>query len=120
VCFDESTGKVDAAQYLCDLIKAVSYRIHTILTDHIQFTPRKLDIWDSTLIFDRVCEHNDIAHQPTKVTHPWIGQVERMNCTLKDATVRRYCYDTPRQRRRLLDDFLTANSFAEGLRPCTD
>lgn len=57
----ESAGKMEAAQFLRDLIEAVPYRIHTVLTDNgVQFTPRKQDIWDSTHIFDRVCEQHDI------------------------------------------------------------
>jgi transposase InsO family protein len=41
--------------------------------------------------FDRICREQDIEHWLTKPNHPWTnGQVERMNRTLKDATVRRY------------------------------
>ena len=37
----ESAGKMEAAQFLRDLIEAVPYRIHTVLTDNgVQFTPR--------------------------------------------------------------------------------
>jgi transposase InsO family protein len=97
----ESAGKMEAAQFLRDLIEAVPYRIHTVLTDNgVQFTPRKQDIWDSTHIFDRVCEQHDIEHRLTQVNHPWTnGQVERMNRTIKDATVKRYHYDTHDQLR---------------------
>ncbi|GFS92436.1 hypothetical protein NPIL_596291 [Nephila pilipes] len=36
------------------------------------------------------CEENDIEHRLTKVSHPWTnGQVERMNKTLKNATVKK-------------------------------
>src|SRR3712207_8610906 len=48
-------GKMEAAQFLRDLIEAVPYRIHTVLTDNgIQFTARKRDIYDGWHIFDRV------------------------------------------------------------------
>ncbi len=41
-------------------------------------------------IFDRVCIVNGIEHRLTKPYHPWTnGQVERMNRTIKDATVKR-------------------------------
>ena len=51
----ESAGKMEAAQFLRDLIKAVPYRIHTVLTDNgIQFTTRARDVYDSGHIFDRV------------------------------------------------------------------
>ncbi|MDE2575362.1 MAG: integrase core domain-containing protein, partial [Rhodospirillales bacterium] len=45
------------------------------------------------------------------------GQVERMNRTIKDATVKRYHYDSHQQLRRHLDDFVTAYNF--GRRPKT-
>jgi transposase-like protein len=43
----ESAGKMEAAQFLRDLIEAVPYRIHTVLNDNgVQFTRRKQDIWN--------------------------------------------------------------------------
>jgi transposase-like protein len=60
---------------------------------------------------------NDIDHRLTKPRHPWTnGQVERMNRTLKDATVRRYYYDTHDQLRGHLGDFLAAYTFARRLK----
>src|SRR5918993_4247403 len=90
----DSAGKMEAAQFLRDLIEAVPYRVHTVLTDNgIQFTARKQDVWDVRHIFDRVCDEHGIEHRLTKVNHPWTnGQVERMNRTLKDAAVKRYHY----------------------------
>ena len=44
------------------------------------------------------------------------GQVERMNRTLKDATVRRYNYDSHRQLRDHLAAFLEAYNFAKRLK----
>jgi len=114
----ESAGKMEAAQFLRDLILAVPYRIHTILTDDgVQFTPRKQDIWDIQHIFDRVCDEHAIEHRLTKVNHPWTnGQVERMNRTIKDATVKRFHYDSHDQLRRHLDDFVAAYNFARRLK----
>ena len=114
----ESAGKMEAAQFLRDLIEAVPYRIHTVLTDNgVQFTPRKQDIWDSTHIFDRVCEQHDIEHRLTQVNHPWTnGQVERMNRTIKDATVKRYHYDTHDQLRVHLQLFVDAYNHARRLK----
>jgi hypothetical protein len=43
--------------------------------------------------FEYACVRCDIDHRLPK--HPWTnGQLERMNRTLKDATVKRYFYDT--------------------------
>ena len=51
--------------------------------------------------FDRLCWEHGIEHRLTKPNHPWTnGQVERMNRTLKEATVRRYHYETNRQLER--------------------
>jgi IS30 family transposase len=59
----ESAGKMEAADFLRELIDAVPYRIHTVLTDNgVQFTPRRQDIWDSQHIFDRVCDEYNIEH----------------------------------------------------------
>ena len=44
------------------------------------------------------------------------GQVERMNRTIKDATVKRYHYDSHDQLVRHLDDFVAAYNFARRLK----
>ncbi len=83
---------MEAAQFLRELVEAVPCRIHTVLIDNgIQFTSLKRDVWDFQHVFDRVCDEHEIEHRLTKVNHPWTnGQVERMNRTIKDATVK--CY----------------------------
>src|SRR5215203_1493695 len=46
-------------------------------------------------------------HRLTKPRHPWTtGQVERMNRTIKDATVTRFHYGSHKQLRMHLADFL--------------
>jgi len=111
-------GKMAAAQFLRDLIEAVPYRIHTVLTDNgVQFANRQRDVHALAHIFGRVCREHDIEHRLTKVNHPWTnGQVERMNRTIKDATVRRYHYDGHEQLRGHLADFLAAYNFARRLK----
>ena len=60
---------------------------------------------------------NDVAHRLTKPRHPWTnGQVERMNRTIKEATVKRYYYATHEQLRTHLDDFVAAYNFARRLK----
>lgn len=115
---EEKAGKMAAAQFLRDLIAALPYRIHIVLTDNgIQFTNRKKDTSASRHIFGRVCEENGIEHRLTKVNHPWTnGQVERMNRTIKDATVKRYHYDSHDQLRDHLGTFVTAYNFARRLK----
>ena len=117
------TLRVTASAFLVALIKAVPYKIHTVLTDNgIQFRlpPRYADgpnaRW-STHMFGLRCNENGIEHRCTKINHPWTnGQVERMNRTIKDATVRRYHYDDHDQVRGHLADFLDAYNFARRLK----
>ena len=69
--------------------------------------------------FEYACAVHDIDHRLTKPKHPWTnGQVERMNRTIKDATVKRYFYETHDQLRTHLRDFVDAYNFARrGSRP---
>lgn len=114
----DKAGKMIAAQFLRNLIKRLPYKIHTILTDNgIQFTNRKRDTTAFEHIFDRVCRENDIEHRLTKLAHPWTnGQVERMNRTIKEATVKRYYYDNHDQLRSHLETFISAYNFARRLK----
>jgi hypothetical protein len=67
--------------------------------------------------FEYACAQCDIDHRLTKPKHPWTnGQVERMNRTIKDATVKRYFYDTHDDLRAHLDDFVSAYNFARRLK----
>jgi len=114
----ESAGKMEAAQFLRDLILAVPYRIHIVLKDNgIQFTNRKKDTYAFAHIFGRVCAENDIEHRLSMVNHPWTnGQVERMNRTIKDATIKRYHYDSHEQLRDHLQLFVDAYNHAHRLK----
>lgn len=50
--------------------------------------------------FDMICDANGIEHRLTKPNHPWTnGQVERMNRTINQATVKRFDYDSHDQLR---------------------
>lgn len=66
--------------------------------------------------FEGACADLDIEHRFTKPRHPWSnGQVERMNRTIKDATVKRFHYDSQDQLRQHLADFVSAYNFARRL-----
>lgn len=53
----------------------------------------------------------------TKPNHTWTnGQVERMNRTIKDATLKRFHDETHDQLRTHLSDFLAAYNFARRLK----
>ena len=73
--------------------------------------------WSRQMLFDMICEANDIEHRLTKPNHPWTnGQVERMNRTIKDATVKRYHYETHEQLRAHLQLFVDAYNHARRLK----
>ena len=112
-----------AAAFLEALVETVPYTIHTILTDNgIQFAELPKNRSKPTARhrlhpFDRICRENEIEHRLTKPNHPWTnGQVERMNRTLKEATVRRYHYDSHDTLRAHLAAFLDAYNFAKRLK----
>ena len=67
--------------------------------------------------FEYACAVLDIDHRLTKPRHPWTnGQVERMNRTIKEATVSRYFYETHEQLTAHLDNFVSAYNFGRRLK----
>ena len=83
-----------AADFLLNLIKAVPYKVHTVLTDNgTHFTDPSGESWTPADInaliernepfrahsFELACARNDIDHRLTRPKHPWTnGQLERM------------------------------------------
>ncbi len=128
---EKATTRV-AADFLHRLIAAVPYKVHIVLTDNgTHFTDPRGETWTPAEIrdlmerkqpfrahaFEYACAQLDIDHRLTKPRHPWTnGQVERMNRTLKDATVKRYFYETHDQLRTHLNDFVMAYNFARRLK----
>src|ERR1700682_1334249 len=112
-----------AVAFLETLIKAAPYKVHTVLTDNgIQFADLPKNRMGPTALwgghmFDLVCDANGIEHRLTKPNHPWTnGQVERMNRTLKEATVKRYHYGSHAQLKEHIHAFLMAYNFAKRLK----
>ncbi len=119
------------AEFLHRLIEAVPYKVHTVLTDNgIQFTTPGAGGSAVPLIkeaiakgerfrahaFEYACAKADIDHRTARPKHPWTnGQVERMNRTIKDATVKRFHYDNHDPLRRHLDDFINAYNYGRRL-----
>jgi hypothetical protein len=128
----ENSRTATSRDFLLRLIKAVPYKIRTVLTDNdIQFTTPGGGGSAVPLIkeamangerfrahaFEYACARNDIDHRTTKPRHPWTnGQVERMNRTIKEATVKRFYYETHDQLREHLINFVTAYNFAKRLK----
>jgi transposase InsO family protein len=128
----EKVARRTAADFLRRLIAAVPYKVHTVLTDNgTHFTTpgntgsaapdirAALDagepVWAHA--FELACAQTGIDHRLTKPKHPWTnGQVERMNRTIKDATVKRYFYESHHELRTHLADFVTAYNFARRLK----
>jgi len=120
--FDKANTTTSRA-FLEALIEAIPYRIEIVLTDNgIQFADLPKNRAGPTAKwrghpFDYVCRRHGIEHRLTKPNHPWTnGQVERMNRTLKEATVQRYHYESRDQLSRHLADFLAAYNFAKRLK----
>ena len=128
---EKATRRI-AADFLRRVIAAVPYTINIVLTDNgTHFTtPGQGRSMASELMalkeagqmfrahaFEWACAENGIEHRLTKPNHPWTnGQVERMNRTLKEATVRRYHYQSHDQLREHLDGFLMAYNHAKRLK----
>ena len=128
---EKATRRV-AGDFLRALLAAVPYKVHTVLTDNgTHFTSPgntcsaaaeiKLAMERGELFrahsFEYACAQNDIDHRLTRPKHPWTnGQVERMNRTLKDATVKRFYYETHDQLQLHLDQFVAAYNFARRLK----
>ena len=112
-----------AAAFLEALVEAVPYRINTVLTDNgIQFADLPKNRGGLTARwrghpFDRISPRHGIDHRLIQPNHPWTnGQVERMNRTIKEATVKRFFYDTHEQLKAHLSDFIAAYNFARRLK----
>ena len=121
-----------AGDFLRRLIAAIPYKIHTVLTDNgIHFTTpgaggsavplivealaKGETVWAHA--FELACAQSGIEHRTTKPKHPWTnGQVERMNRTIKESTVKRYHYDDHDQLERHLADFVAAYNFGRRLK----
>src|SRR4051794_13100598 len=128
---EKATRRV-AGDFLRALAAAVPYRIHTVLTDNgTHFTDPTGDGWTPQDIkamraekvpfrchaFELAGADLDIEHRLTKPRHPWTnGQVERMNRTIKDATVKRYHYGSHDELRRHLQLFVEAYNYGRRLK----
>jgi transposase InsO family protein len=102
VAFFEAATKMNGAAFLREVVATFPYAIHTVLTDNgMAFAdlPKnrgrypEIEALFGGHIFDRVCDQHGIEHKLTKPYHPWTnGQAERMNRTVKEATVKAFHY----------------------------
>ncbi len=105
------------------LVAAIAYRVEIGLTDNgIQFADLPMNRSGPTARlrghpFARLRREHGIEHRLTKPNHPSTnGQVERINRTMKQATVKRYHSESHDQLVRRLADFVAAYNFARRLK----
>jgi transposase InsO family protein len=126
VAFHDANTKLNGAAFLREVVAAFPYQVHTVLTDNgMAFAdlPKnrgrhpEIEAIFGGHVFDRVCEENGIAHKLTKPYHPWTnGQAERMNRTVKEATVKAFHYPGLDALRAHVLAFVRAYNFAKHLK----
>ncbi len=97
------------AAFMRRVVAAFRYRIHIVLTGNgVAVSRCAASKWDRMVHpFDRVCDEHGIKHKLTKPYHPWTnGQAERMNRTVKEATVKTFHYETLESLKAHLQAFL--------------
>lgn len=116
----KSKTRNTACDFLRYVLEKVPYMVDVILTDNgLEFTDiaRGSEHKTSAHAFVSLCRKHNIEHRLTKVKHPWTnGQVERMNRTIKSATVKNFHYDTMEQLQAHIDHFLIAYNTAKPLK----
>jgi transposase InsO family protein len=126
VAFLDADTKANGAAFLRQVVAAFPYKLHTVLTDNgMAFADlpenrgrhAEIEALFGGHIFDRVCGEHGIRHKLTKPYHPWTnGQAERMNRTVKDATVKAFHYPDLEALRAHILAFVTAYNFAKHLK----
>ena len=108
----------NALLFLKNVINTIPYKIQIILTDNgAQFAKPKSSKYVLIHPFDQMCKKHEIEHRLTKTYHPWTnGQVERMNRTLKEATVKKHHYKTHDQLKKHLAAFIHYYNFVQKLK----
>ena len=123
--FRDDAGKMNGADLLRGVVAAFPYAIHTVLTDNgMAFAdlPKNrgqnpaVEAMFGGRIFDRVCKEHGIQHKRTKPYHPWTnGQAERMNRTVKEATIKAFHYPDLDSLKHHVLAFVSAYNFAKHL-----
>jgi transposase-like protein len=122
--FRDDMGKMNGAEFLRGVINAFPYKIHTVLTDNgMAFADlpknrnKPIHAFLGMHIFGRVCNENGIVHKLTKPYHPWTnGQAERMNRTIKEATIKAFHYPDLESLKAHVLAFVCAFNFAKHLK----
>src|SRR5687768_9241938 len=126
VAFFDANTKLNGAAFLRQVVAALPYRLHTVLTDNgMAFAELpenrgrypEIEAIFGGHVFDRVCDEHGITHKLTKPYHPWTnGQAERMNRTVKEATIKAFHYPDLEALQAHVLTFGRAYSFAKHLK----
>ena len=126
VAFLDANTKANGAAFLREVVATFPYAIHTVLTDDgmaVADLPKnrgrhpEIEAIFGGHVFDRVCDEHGIEDKLTKPYHPWTnGQAERMNRTVKDATVKVFHYPDLEALKAHVLAFVAAYNFAKHLK----
>jgi hypothetical protein len=112
----DKTDRETAWAFLQHMLEAVPIKFTTIFTDHLLFAeqPRpRHRLFFLPMRFDMICGTNWTESCLMQPNHPSIdGQVERMNRTIKDATVERFHHDIHEPLRAHLAEFIATSNVA--------
>ena len=110
--------RVGAAEFLRRVLDKLPHKVHTVPTDNgVQFTPQAPQLLPGGHRFDRICREYGVEHRLTKPAHPWTnGRVERLNRTIKEATVQRYHSQSTDELNEHLQAFLLDYNHAKRLK----
>ena len=126
VQFHQNAGKMEGAAFLRHVVNTFPYALHTVLTDNgmafanLPKTEVAIPKWRRRLAAISsigFAKEHDIEHRLTKPYYPWTnGQAERMNRTVKDATVKTFHYPSLDALKTHVLAFVSAYKFAKHLK----
>lgn len=110
--------QVIAVDFLWRVLEQIPYKVHQLLTDNgVQFRNLPHHLQAGRHPMGQFCDAGGLEQPFTEPAHPWTnGQVERMNRLRKEATIKRFRYETTAQLNTHLPVFLRAYTFAKRLK----
>ena len=115
----KNQSKKESLSFLEELKLSFPCEIKIILTDNgLQFTHHAYKKEEKQKhAFSALCMKYGIEHRLTKPYHPWTnGQVERINRTIKEATVKKFFYKDHLTLEKHLKSFINLYNYAKPLK----